>query len=69
MTILKTMAEELILIICNEMVPDLVLCVPTISASFEWNGKQVASLAKSGGIIYILANEDIPSLTQEVRLV
>lgn len=44
------------------------LCVPTISASFEWNGKQVASLAKSGGIIYILANEDIPSLMQEVRL-
>lgn len=43
------------------------LCVPTISASFEWNGKQVASLAKSGGIIYILANEDIPSLMQEVR--
>ena len=58
------MAEELILIICNKLVLDLVLCVPTILASFEWNGKQVLSLAKSGGIIYILAKEDMPSLMQ-----
>uniref|UniRef100_A0A1X7UWM6 Uncharacterized protein n=1 Tax=Amphimedon queenslandica TaxID=400682 RepID=A0A1X7UWM6_AMPQE len=34
--------------------------------SFEWNGKQVASLAKSGGTIYILANEEIPVLHHEV---
>lgn len=36
------------------------LCVPSVKDSFEWNGKQVASLAKSGGVIYILAQDDIP---------
>ena len=36
------------------------LCVPTVSPSFEWNGRQVATLAKSGGIIYIMATRDIP---------
>lgn len=39
------------------------LCIPPVSQSFEWNGKQVATLAKSGGVIYILANEDIPGLS------
>jgi hypothetical protein len=32
------------------------LCVPTVSSDFEWDGKQVATLAKSGGMIYILAD-------------
>ena len=36
------------------------LCLPAISGSFEWNGRQVATLAKSGGFIYILADSDIP---------
>ena len=36
------------------------LCVPAVASSFEWNGRQVATLAKSGGIIYILAKENIP---------
>ena len=31
------------------------LCIPSVSESFQWNGKQVSTLAKSGGIIYILA--------------
>ena len=35
------------------------LCVPAISGSFECNGRQVATLAKSGGFIYILADSDI----------
>lgn len=39
------------------------LCVPTVSQTFEWNGRQVATLAKSGSIIYILATEDIPVLS------
>ena len=35
------------------------LCVPSVSPSFEWNGRQVGSLAKSGGFIYIMAQEDL----------
>ena len=35
------------------------LCVPAVSQSFEWNGRQVATLAKSGGFIYILAGQDL----------
>lgn len=31
------------------------LCVPSVSETFEWSGRQVSTLAKSGGIIYILA--------------
>lgn len=31
------------------------LCIPSVSENFQWNGKQVSTLAKSGGIIYILA--------------
>ena len=38
------------------------LCAPSVSSSFEWTGKQVSTLAKSGGIIYILANEVLPLL-------
>lgn len=35
------------------------LCVPSVTESFQWNGKQVATLAKSGGVIYILAQESL----------
>ncbi len=35
------------------------LCRPSITDSFEWNAKHVATLAKSGGIIYIQANSDL----------
>ena len=38
------------------------LCRPSTSGSFEWNGKQVASLSKSGGFIYILAGRDLPGI-------
>ena len=31
------------------------LCTPAVSSNFEWNGRQVAGLARSGGFIYILA--------------
>ena len=39
------------------------LCVPAVSSSFEWNGRQVATLGKSGGFIYILADAEIPGWT------
>lgn len=37
------------------------LCVPTVKDTFQWNGKQVASLAKSGSFIYLLAREPLPA--------
>lgn len=36
------------------------LCLPSVKPSFEWNGKQVASLAKAGSFIYVLAEADLP---------
>lgn len=42
------------------------LCIPTVTESFQWNGRQVATLAKSGGCIYILANKDIPVLEEMI---
>ncbi len=45
------------------------LCVPTVTTSFEWNGRQVATLAKSGSVIYILAREHIPVLWKSVSYV
>ena len=36
------------------------LCVPSVKDSFEWNGKEVVSLAKSGSYIYLLANAELP---------
>lgn len=36
------------------------LCRPAVSESFEWNGKQVSSLAKSGGYMYIAASQPLP---------
>ena len=41
------------------------LCLPSVSQSFEWNGRQVASLAKSGGFIYILAARELPGCNLE----
>ena len=36
-----------------------VLCVPSLSDNFQWNAKNVATLAKSGGTIYIKALETL----------
>jgi len=41
------------------------LCLPAVSHSFEWNGRHVASLAKSGGFIYILAAKELPGCNFE----
>lgn len=38
------------------------LCCPSVSTTFEWTGKMVSTVAKSGGCIYLLADEDIPNL-------
>ena len=38
------------------------LCKPSVAESFEWNGKHVASLAKSGSLIYIQALDTFPFL-------
>ena len=38
------------------------LCVPSVKSTFEWNGKRVASLAKAGAYIYILADRDLPGM-------
>lgn len=35
-------------------------CVPSVNRKFEWNGKQVASLAKAGAYIYLLADAELP---------
>ena len=43
------------------------LCVPSVSSTFEWDGKKVSTLAKSGGIIYILADSFLPDI-DEVKL-
>ena len=40
------------------------LCVPSVSPGFVWSGKQVATLAKSSGMIYILAQA--PLLMKQV---
>ena len=42
------------------------LCLPSVKASFEWNGKQVASLAKAGSFIYVLAESDLPGYEAQV---
>ena len=38
------------------------LCRPSVAESFEWNGRHVASLAKSGNLIYIQALDTLSSL-------
>lgn len=35
------------------------LCVPTTKDTFEWSGRQVASLAKSGSFIYLAARKNL----------
>lgn len=35
------------------------LCSPSVADTFDWNGRRVATLAKSGGIIYVLAMEPV----------
>lgn len=42
------------------------LCVPSISSDFQWDGKKVSTLAKSSGIIYILADSTLEGLSDEV---
>ena len=44
------------------------LCVPAVSESFLWNGRQVSTLAKSGGMIYILAQASLLVDLDEVIL-
>ena len=34
------------------------LCVPSVKDTFQWNGKQVASLAKAGSFIYLMARDN-----------
>ncbi len=41
------------------------LCLPAVSPTFLWNGRQVATLAKSGGFIYIIATKELPGLQIE----
>ena len=36
------------------------LCLPSVKESFEWSGKKVATLAKAGGYIYLLAEDELP---------
>ena len=34
------------------------LCIPAVSPNFQWNARQVASLSKSGGFMYIIAERN-----------
>ena len=45
------------------------LCMPSVKDAFRWNGRQVSTLAKSGGTIYILAEEFLPGWMIKVLLV
>ncbi len=40
------------------------LCIPSVSSTFRWTGKQVSTLAKSGGTIYIQANIRLPNVAK-----
>ena len=42
------------------------LCIPSLSPDFQWDGKKVSTLAKSSGIIYILADATLEGLVEEV---
>ena len=44
------------------------LCRPTVADSFEWNGKHIGSLAKSGGIIYIQALDTLPFIQVYIHI-
>jgi len=43
------------------------LCLPSVTSSFEWNGKQVSTLGKAGTFIYILAEAALPGYDALVR--
>ena len=43
------------------------LCVPSVSSSFQWDGKKVSTLAKSDGIIYILADSRLPEIDEVIQ--
>jgi len=44
------------------------LCLPSVPCNFEWNGRQVVSLAKSGaGFIHILASTDLPGCSDSLQ--
>jgi len=42
------------------------LCLPSVKEDFEWTGRRVASLAKAGSYIYLLALKDLPGYQQVV---
>ena len=42
------------------------LCLPAVKEDYEWSGQKVASLSKSGGFIYLLANERLPGWIKTV---
>ena len=44
------------------------LCIPSVAPSFEWNGKQVATLGKAGTFIYVLAEAVLPGYEALVSL-
>lgn len=45
------------------------LCLPSVKDNFEWNGRQVASLAKAGSFIYLMAEEELPGYNLMVSFV
>jgi len=44
------------------------LCVPSVTPSFEWNGKQVSTLVKAGTFLYVLVLEMLPGYEALVRV-
>ena len=38
------------------------LCIPAVSEGYEWSGRQVSTLAKSGGMIYIMVESTLPGV-------
>ena len=44
------------------------LCLPSVKPNFEWNGKQVSLLAKSGAFIYLLARKELPGYQNMVSV-
>jgi hypothetical protein len=43
------------------------LCLPVVTSDFKWSGRQVSTLAKSGGVIYILSAHEIPVVRNVFR--
>ena len=44
------------------------LCEPAVTSAFKWDGRNVSTLAKSGGIIYIRANKSLHGLQVHVHV-